>query len=66
MAVLKVIELMASSEKSWEDASAKAIEKASKTVKGIKSAWVKDQSLSCDDGKVLEYRVTLKVSFKIN
>lgn len=65
MAVLKVIELMASSEKSWEDASAKAISKASKTIKGIKSAWVKDQSLACVDGKVTEFRVTLKVSFEI-
>lgn len=66
MAVLKVIELMASSEKSWEDAAAKAVSKASLTVKGIKSAWVKDQSLAVKDGKVTEFRVTLKVSFEIN
>lgn len=65
MAVLKVIELMASSEKSWEDASAKAIKKASSTVKGIKSAWVKDQSIAVKDGEVTEFRVTLKVSFEI-
>ena len=65
MAVLKVIELMASSEKSWEEASAKGVAKASETVKGIKSAWVKDQSLAVKDGKVTEYRVTLKVSFEI-
>lgn len=66
MAVLKVLELMASSDKSWEDASAKAVKKASKTIKGIKSAWIKDQSVAVKDGEVTEYRVTLKVSFEIN
>lgn len=66
MGVLKVLELMSSSDKSWEDATDKAIKKASKTVKGIKSAWVKDQSVSVEDGKVTSYRVTLKVSFEIS
>lgn len=65
MSVLKVIELMASSESSWEDASKQAIQKASKTVHNIKSAWVKDQSISLKDGNVSEFRVTLKVSFEI-
>jgi flavin-binding protein dodecin len=66
MSVLKVIELMSSSGASWEDASKKAIEKASKTVKNIKSVWVKDQSISVKDGSVSEFRVTLKVTFEIN
>lgn len=66
MAVLKVLELMASSEKSWEDAAANAVKKASKTIKGIKSAWVKDQSIAVKDGDITEFRVTLKVSFEIN
>ncbi len=65
MSVLKVIELMASSDTSWEDASKEAIKKASTTVKNIKSAWVKDQSVAVKDGKVSEFRVTLKVSFEI-
>ncbi len=66
MAVLKVLELMASSEKSWEDASRKAVSKASKTLKNIRSAWVKDQSVAVKDGEVTEFRVTLKVSFEID
>lgn len=65
MSVLKVLELMASSEKSWEDATAKAIEKASESVKNIKSAWVQDQKVHVKDGKITEYRVTLKVTFGI-
>lgn len=66
MAVLKVLELMASSETSWEDAASKAISKASETVKGIKSAWVKEHSVKVKDSKISEFRVTLKVSFEVN
>ncbi|MFT4760457.1 MAG: flavin-binding protein dodecin [Paraglaciecola sp.] len=65
MAIMKVIEIMADSPKSWEDASAKAIKKASKTLKGITSAWVQDQSMVVEDGVVTSYRVTLKVTFEI-
>ncbi len=66
MSVLKVLEITCSSDKSWEDAAKKGIEKTSKTVKGIKSAWVKDQSVKVKDGKAAEYRVTLKVSFEVD
>jgi flavin-binding protein dodecin len=65
MSVVKVIEVMADSSKSWEEATQNAIERASKSVDNIASAWVKDQSVSVDDGKVAKYRVTLKVSFEI-
>jgi len=65
MSVLKVIEVMASSTKSWEDATSKAVEKASKSVKNIRSAWVQDQSVSVEKGKIKEYRVTLKLSFEV-
>lgn len=66
MSVLKVLELMGSSDKSWEDATAKAVAKASETVKNIKSAWVKDQKVSIENGRITEYRVILKVTFKID
>lgn len=66
MAVVKVIEVMAESTKSWEDATRLAVRKASKTIKGISSAWVKDQSVSIEDGEVKKYRVTLKLSFALN
>lgn len=65
MAILKVIEIMSSSPKSWEDATAKGVAKASKTVKNIKSAFVQHQSVTVDKGKVKEYRVTLKLSFEV-
>ncbi len=65
MSVIKVIELMANSDKSWEDATARAIAKAGETVKDIRSAYVKDQSVVVKDGKITEYRVTLKVSFEV-
>ena len=66
MAVLKVIELMSESSKSWEDATQKAVDKASKTLKGIKSVWVKNFSVTIDGkGKIASYRVDCKVSFEV-
>ena len=65
MSVLKVIELMASSDKSWEDALRNAIKVAGKTVKGIRSAYVQDQSAVVKDNNVTEFRVTVKISFEI-
>lgn len=65
MAVLKVIEVLSSSEKSWEDATQKAVEQAAKSLKNIRSVYVQDQSASVKDGKVTEYRVNLKLSFEI-
>jgi dodecin len=65
MAVLKVIEVLSSSETSWEDATKKAVEKASKSVKHIRSVYVQDQSASVKDGKVTDYRVNLKLTFEI-
>lgn len=65
MSVLKVIEIMSSSKKSWEDAAAIGIEKASKTLKNIKSAWVQDQSVVVDGGSIKEFRVSLKISFEV-
>ncbi len=65
MAVLKVIEIMASSEKSWEDATALAVKMASKTVKGIRSVYIKDMSVVVDKNKITEYRVNAKISFEV-
>jgi flavin-binding protein dodecin len=65
MAILKVIEVLSSSDKSWEDATKKAVEKASKSVKHIRSVYVQDQSAAVKDGKVTEFRVNLKVTFEL-
>ena len=66
MSVVKVIEIIAESPKSWEDATKIGVSKASKTVKNIKSVWVKDMSASCDKDSVKAFRVTLKLSFLID
>jgi flavin-binding protein dodecin len=65
MSVLKVIELMANSDVSWEDATRKAIAKAAESLSNIRSAWVQDQSVRVKEGNVTEFRVTLKVSFEV-
>ena len=66
MAVLKVIEVLSSSEKSWEDATKKAVEKASKTLKNIRSVYVQDQSAAVKNDQVTEFRVNLKVTFELD
>lgn len=63
MSVAKVTEIIASSEKSFDDAVSKGIKRASKTLKGITSAWVQDQQVKIKDGEIQEYRVNLKVTF---
>ncbi|MCB4799300.1 dodecin family protein [Tamlana sp. 62-3] len=65
MAVLKVIEVLSNSNKSWEDATKKAVKEASKTLKNIRSVYVQDQSAIVKDGDVTEFRVNLKVTFEI-
>jgi flavin-binding protein dodecin len=62
---MKVIELMADSPDSWEDATRKAVAKASETLTNIRSVWVKEQSAAVKNGKVEEFRVTLKVTFEV-
>jgi len=66
MAILKVIEILANSEKSWEDATKKAVKEASKTIKNVRSVYVQDQSASIgDNGQVKDFRVNLKITFEI-
>jgi len=63
MSVAKVTEIIASSNKGFDDAITNGIKRANKTLKNIKGAWVKDQQLTVNDGKITEYRVVLKVTF---
>ncbi|ADY29720.1 MULTISPECIES: dodecin family protein [Cellulophaga] len=65
MAILKVIEVLSNSDKSWEDATKKAVVQASKSVKNIKSVYVQDQSAIVNDGEVTEFRVNLKITFEV-
>lgn len=65
MSVMKVIEVLSNSKQSWEDATAKGIEKAANSVKNIKSAFIQSQSVTVKDGKVDEYRVNIKITFEV-
>ncbi|MEG6509729.1 dodecin family protein [Methyloligella sp. 2.7D] len=66
MGMLKVIEVLAESDKGWEDAAANAVKDASKTVDGIKSIYIKNFEAAVDGGKITKYRINAKVSFLLN
>lgn len=63
MSVARVTEIIASSEKSFEDAVEKGVERAAQTLKNVEGAWVQDQKVTVKGGKIAEYRVNLKVTF---
>ncbi|MCL6274887.1 MULTISPECIES: dodecin family protein [Flagellimonas] len=65
MAVLKVIEVLANSDESWEQAAKNALEQASKSVKNIRSVYINEQSASVKDGKIDDYRVNVKITFEV-
>ena len=65
MGILKVIEILASSKTSWEDAAANAVKEANKSVRGIRSVNIENQSAVVEKGKIKEYRVICKISFAI-
>ncbi len=62
--VYKVVELVGTSPESWEKASAAAVERAGKTLRDLRVAKVVEQDIHIENGKVAEYRIRLKVSFK--
>lgn len=66
MSVAKIIEISAESPTSFEDAIVQGIAKASKTIHGIKSAWVAEQHVVVEHNKVTSYRVDLKVTFVLD
>ncbi|MEO1066089.1 MAG: dodecin family protein [Pseudomonadota bacterium] len=63
MSVARVTEIIASSKKGFDDAVEVGIKRANKTLKNVSGAWVQDQKVVCKNGKITEYRVTLKVTF---
>lgn len=65
MTVAKVIEIIASSKKSFENAVENGVARASESVDNITGAWVQDQSVKVKNGKITEYRVVMKVTFLI-
>lgn len=65
MAVVKIIELIASSEKSFDDAIQEAVKEASRTIRNIDSVWIKDMKVHVKDGEIKSYGVICKVSFRL-
>jgi flavin-binding protein dodecin len=63
MTVARITEISAISKKSFEDAVALGVARANKTLKNVKGAWIKDQEVTVDKGKVSGYKVILKVTF---
>jgi flavin-binding protein dodecin len=66
MAVAKVSEISSTSAKSFDDAINKGLLRANKTLRNIKSAWVKEQQLRVSKGKVTEYQVNMLVTFVLD
>ncbi|MDQ2915935.1 MAG: dodecin family protein [Casimicrobiaceae bacterium] len=63
MSVARVSEIIAMSPKSFDDALNQGVARANKTLKNVKSVWIKDRSIDIDGGKITGYKVTLKVTF---
>jgi len=63
MAIAKITEIQAASKKSFEDAIKAGISRADKTLRNITGAWVKDQKVKVEKGKIVEYRVIMRVTF---
>ena len=65
MSVLKVVEILGDSGKGWEDAAREAVTEASKSIKHIRSVWIKDHAATVENGKIKRYRVTCKITFEV-
>ena len=66
MAVMKVLEIMANSNQSWEEAVKNAVKTAAKSVKNIKSVYVKDQTANVEGDSITDYRVVVKITFQVD
>ena len=63
--IVKVIELMSESPKSWEEASQNVVNEAAKTLRNIRSVYIKEFTAAVDNDKVASYRVNAKVTFEM-
>lgn len=65
MAIVKVIEVIAESDKSWDDAAQNAITEASKTVRNVLHLYVEHMQAVVENNKIVRYRINAKISFKV-
>ncbi len=63
MSIVKVVELLAQSEESWEDAARQAVSRAAQTLRNIRSVYVKEFEAVVEDGEVTQFRVNVKITF---
>ncbi len=63
MSVARVTEITSSSKTSFQDALEKGIDRANKTLKNVRGAWVQEQKVEIEDGRIVAYRVNMKVTF---
>ena len=66
MSVAKVSEISATSTKSFEDALQQGLARANKTIRHIRSPWIKEQQVRCEDGKIVEYQVNMMITFVLD
>lgn len=66
MSVVKVIEVLAQSDKSWEDAAQIAVTKAGESLRGIKSIYIKEMEAKVEDNRITTYRINGKVTFELD
>ena len=66
MSIVKVIEVLAQSDKSWDDAAQQALKQAAKTVHGIKSIYVKEFQAIVENDAITKYRINAKISFEVD
>ncbi|PYS72104.1 MAG: dodecin domain-containing protein [Acidobacteria bacterium] len=66
MSVARITEISASSNESFEDAIKQGVARAAETLHGIRSAWVKEQEVQVENGKILSYKVIIKVTFVLD
>ena len=65
MTMLKVLEVLAQSDKSWEDAAQNAVNQAAGSVRGIRSIYIKELEASVENGRINQYRINAKISFNL-
>ena len=65
MSVAKVTEISSTSTKSFEDAISQGLDRAGRTIRNIRSAWIKEQQVRLDNGKIIEYQVNMMLTFLV-
>jgi flavin-binding protein dodecin len=66
MSIARITEISSTSTKSFEDAIQSAVSRATKTLRNVRGAWVKEQQIKIEDGKIVEYQVNLMITFVLD